>query len=146
MKKISLRVQRRTFPLFVSLSLFALVFLFAGIGQTVAQPSSATVAALPYGGKTFLSNSNASQALQSQLPGLYTELNLLPDGTKAHKHKMLEILCYKGIVSDLSGGQQIIAAFEGNMAKLALNLNLQDPIDQNFMRGVHSDLFDLLTY
>ncbi|MBK7410628.1 MAG: hypothetical protein IPL49_21375 [Saprospirales bacterium] len=144
MKKTISEVQKSTFSVIMSMSLFALIFLFAGIGQAAAQ-TDAAVAASPYGGKIFKSAPVASEALQVELPALYTQLSLLVEGTKAHKRKGLEILCYKGILSDVTGGAQVAVAYEENLAIFSNALNMADQNDLNFLRSVQSTLFNLLT-
>jgi len=129
----------------MSLSLFALIFLFAGIGQAAAQ-SDAAAGASPYGAHVFVPASEAVAVLQYQLIGLYSQLNFIPEGTKAHKRKQLEILCYKGIASDVTAGEAVSVAYENNLAILSNALNVtEDPTDLTFLRNVQGTLFELLT-
>jgi len=145
MKKIIFKVQKRARPVFMSLSLFALIFLFAGIGQTAAQ-SDAAAGASPYGAHIFVSAPEALDVLQYHLIGLYSQLGFLTEGTKPYKRKQLEILCYKGIISDVMIGEAVTVAYENNLAILSNALNVpEDPTDLTFLRDVQGTLFELLT-
>ena len=146
MKNLGLNVQKRTLSIFRSAILLGCIFLFAGITQTSAQ-TDAVAGSSPYGGKVFVSASEAQGALQFQLSGLYTQLNFLTEGTKPYKRVDLQILCYKGIISDLTAGQGVETAYEENLATFSQSLNLEeDPADLSFLRVVQSGLFELLTY
>ena len=146
MKNLIFKVQKRTHSMIRSMLFFACIFLFAGIAQTAAQ-TDAVAGSTPYGGKVFVSAFEAQEVLQYNLPGLYVQLGLLTPGTKPYKRKNLEILCYKGIISDLTAGQTVQAAYENNLETLSLALNLEEePTDLTFLRAVQSTLFGLLTY
>ncbi len=146
MEKIDLfRLPKRLLRVVATFALFAGLFLFAGIGQAGAQVSSAVDAASPYGGKTFVSESEALTALQAKLPLLYSQLNALTPETKPYKRKLLEVLCYKGIISDINGGSSVQTAYEGRLGEFAGALNLSDSADISFLRSAQPPLFDLLT-
>jgi hypothetical protein len=146
MEKIDLfRLPKRLLKVVAVHALFAGLFLFAGIGQAGAQVSSAVEAAAPYGGKTFVSELEALSALQSKLPVLYSQLSALTPDTKPYKRKLIEVLCYKGIISDITGGAQVQTAYESNLSELTSSLNLEDSADLAFLRSIQPPLFDLLT-
>ena len=125
--------------------LFIALFLIAGMGAAVAQSGNLIEAAAPYGKHTFLPAPIAMEALQNQLPTLYAQFNVLTAGTKVHKRKHLEILCYKGIIDDINGGKLVDVAYEGNLADLTQYINVEDSADLVYLRNVQSALFDLLT-
>ena len=144
MRKITSRVSARTHSILKSFLLFAFVFLLAGIGQTAAQ-SDFLSASSPYGGKTFVEAPEAMQLLGDELPGLYSELNNLQDGTLEHKWKTLEVLCYKKTLSDISQGVSVPVAYEENLSTFAKSINPAETGAVNFIRDVHAALFELLT-
>jgi hypothetical protein len=146
MEKIDLiRLQKRLLKVVATFALFAGLFLFAGIGQAKAQAGSDANAALPYGGKVFVSDSEALYALQTKLPLLNNQLSGLTPDTKPYKRKLLEILCYKGIISDVTGGASVESAYESNLGELMSSLNMEEPADISFLRSIQPPLLDLLT-
>jgi hypothetical protein len=125
--------------------LFIALFLITATGAAVAQSGNLIEAAAPYGKHTFHPAPVAVEALQNQLPALYAQLNVLTAGTKMHKQKKLEILCYKGVIDDIIGGKLVDVAYENNLADLTQYINVEDSADLVYLRNVQSALFDLLT-